>query len=197
MMKCFLFVLLSVLTQTVFSQTIAGYIRDSVSKEPLIGVTVQLNNMNLFTQSNHYGFFRIAFQKETSFLKISMVGYSTKMAFPPIQKDSILNILLQEDTKTLEAVEVKASQENESQKNQISSIVLSKAQIKQMPLIFGEKDPLKALQLLPGVAGGTEGTSGFYVRGGGSDQNLLLLDEAIVYNANHLFGFFQPLMQTQ
>jgi hypothetical protein len=189
-MKCFLFVLLSVLTQTVFSQTIAGYIRDSVSKEPLIGVTVQLNNMNLFTQSNHYGFFRIAFQKETSFLKISMVGYSTKMAFLPIQKDSILNILLQEDTKTLEAVEVKAFQENESQKNQMSSIVLSKAQIKQMPLIFGEKDPLKALQLLPGVAGGTEGTSGFYVRGGGSDQNLLLLDEAIVYNANHLFGFF-------
>ena len=73
MMKCFLFVLLSVLTQTVFSQTIAGYIRDSVSKEPLIGVTVQLNNMNLFTQSNHYGFFRIAFQKETSFLKMNFM----------------------------------------------------------------------------------------------------------------------------
>lgn len=67
MMKCFLFVLLSVLTQTVFSQTIAGYIRDSVSKEPLIGVTVQLNNMNLFTQSNHYGFLELLFKKKHLF----------------------------------------------------------------------------------------------------------------------------------
>ena len=190
MKKKLVFLFLSVHTQIVFSQTIAGYIRDSVSKEPLIGVTIQLNNDNLLTQSNHYGFFRIAFQKETSFLKISMVGYSTKMVFLPIQKDSILNILLKEDSKTLDVVEIKAFQENESQKNQMSSIILSNAQIKQMPLIFGEKDPLKALQLMPGVAGGTEGTSGFYVRGGGSDQNLLLLDEAIVYNANHLFGFF-------
>lgn len=190
MKKKLVFLFFSVHTQIVFSQTIAGYIRDSVSKEPLIGVTIQLNNDNLLTQSNHYGFFRIAFQKETSFLKISMVGYSTKMVFLPIQKDSILNILLKEDSKTLDVVEIKAFQENESQKNQMSSIILSNAQIKQMPLIFGEKDPLKALQLMPGVAGGTEGTSGFYVRGGGSDQNLLLLDEAIVYNANHLFGFF-------
>lgn len=169
--------------------SLSGYVKDALSKEPLIGVTIQIENSNTATQTNHYGFFSISSKKQDFTLVFSMVGYQTKK-INSRQINNNIEVLLAEDTQLLDAVEVKANQQPESSKKQMSSLTLSAAQIKQMPLILGEKDPLKALQMLPGVGMGTEGTSGFFVRGGGADQNLLMLDEAIVYNANHLFGFF-------
>lgn len=164
---------------------VSGFVKDKKTGEALIGVAVFCKETGKGTQSNNYGFFSVAVTNSLSF---SMLGYKAQ-TIEPKQNENLI-ILLEEVENILTEVVISTKLEHESQKIQMSSMSLSPTQIKQMPLIMGEKDPLKALQLLPGVQQGTEGTSTFFVRGGGADQNLILLDEAIVYNANHLFGFF-------
>lgn len=178
------------LSQT--NYTISGSIREKGSKEQLIGVNVYIPGTTIGTSSNTYGFYSLTVSKrDTLKLIYSYVGYE------PIQKNYILNKNIEQDIElesvtTLAEVSVSARKINErvSDQIQMSTIEIPINQIKKIPTLLGEKDVLKVLQLMPGVQKGSEGQSGIYVRGGGPDQNLIILDDAVVYNANHLFGFF-------
>ncbi|MEA1878259.1 MAG: carboxypeptidase-like regulatory domain-containing protein, partial [Bacteroidota bacterium] len=170
--------------------TLSGYIQDAETGEKLIGANIY-NKANLKgTTSNNYGFFSLTVpQGEYDFI-FSYVGYNAQEKKIDLQKNIQLNIALKASLE-LEEVEIKADRlEQAVESTQMSTINLSVKTIKQIPALFGEVDIIKAIQLLPGVQSGTEGASGLYVRGGGPDQNLILLDGTPVYNASHLFGFF-------
>lgn len=170
--------------------TLSGYIQDAETGEKLIGANIY-NKANLKgTTSNNYGFFSLTVpQGEYDFI-FSYVGYNAQEKKIDLQKNIQLNIALKASLE-LEEVEITADRlEQTVESTQMSTINLSVKTIKQIPALFGEVDIIKAIQLLPGVQSGTEGASGLYVRGGGPDQNLILLDGTPVYNASHLFGFF-------
>jgi hypothetical protein len=172
--------------------TISGYITDGSSGEKMIGATVYEPNQKVGTTSNTYGFYSLTLNAADSvILQFRYIGYTTQvLSFQKPQKDVHLNISLKSsiDLKAIEVVETREVKIEE--KSQMSVIEIPVSQIKSIPALLGEVDVLKALQLLPGVQSGGEGGSGLYVRGGGPDQNLILLDGAPVYNATHLFGFF-------
>ncbi len=186
----FLFIL-PVFSQPKRQYTISGFVREAVSGESLIGVNVYLKDHKVGTVTNTYGFYSLTMPSSDSIeLIISYVGFSTETFKLSFQKDLELNINLKPSI-VLEEVTITAiRKEKQSESVKMSTINLQPAQIKNVPTLFGEKDVLKVIQLLPGVQKGSEGSSGLYVRGGGPDQNLIILDDAIVYNANHLFGFF-------
>lgn len=171
--------------------TISGYVTEKGSKENLPGVTVYQSNSNNSTISNAYGFYSITLpQADSVELVFGFIGYLTHKQMVQLNKNISLNIELVSNNQ-LEEVEVVAKKtEAISQDVQMSKIDIPIEKIKEIPALFGEKDVLKVLQLMPGVQKGSEGSSGFYVRGGGPDQNLIILDDATVYNAFHLFGFF-------
>lgn len=171
--------------------TISGYVTEKGSKENLPGVTVYQSNSNNSTISNAYGFYSITLpQADSVELVFGFIGYLTHKQKIQLNKNISLNVELVSNNQ-LEEVEVVAKKtEAISQDVQMSKIDIPIEKIKEIPALFGEKDVLKVLQLMPGVQKGSEGSSGFYVRGGGPDQNLIILDDATVYNAFHLFGFF-------
>lgn len=170
--------------------TISGYVTEEGSKETLIGVNIFLPGTQTGTVSNNYGFYSITLPEGTHNLRFSFVGYETIEKEIKLSKDISLNISLKSSLE-LEGVTVVAElQEKISETPQMSVVSVPIKQIKEIPAFLGEKDVFKVLQLMPGVQKGTEGSSGLYVRGGGPDQNLIILDDAVVYNANHLFGFF-------
>jgi hypothetical protein len=171
--------------------TISGYISEKGSKENLPGVTVYQLNTNFSTVSNLYGFFSITLPAcDTMKLAVSFLGYQTQIVELKHNKNQSIDISMQSNL-TLDEVEVVAKKtEAISEDVQMSRIDIPVEKIKDIPALLGEKDVLKVLQLMPGVQKGNEGSSGFYVRGGGPDQNLIILDDATVYNAFHLFGFF-------
>lgn len=195
-MKLFcLAVVLSVFLQ-VFGQnteryTISGYVREAVSRETLIGVNIYLSDRKTGTVTNTYGFFSLTLPAADSLeLIVSYVGFTPEIVKVSFRKNTELNIDLKPSI-ILNEVEITASRkEKQSESVRMSTVNLQVAQIKNIPSLLGEKDVMKVLQLMPGVQKGSEGTSGLYVRGGGPDQNLIILDDAIVYNASHLFGFF-------
>ena len=172
--------------------TISGYVRETGSREALIGVNVYLPGTTTGTTTNTYGFYSLTLPAQDSVrLAYSFVGYETLARTVGLRTNTTLNVLLTPG-RTLSEVDVKAgrTEEKVSESVQMSRIDVPVAQIKKIPAFLGEKDVLKVLQLMPGVQKGSEGQTGIYVRGGGPDQNLIILDDAIVYNANHLFGFF-------
>ncbi|WP_234737116.1 TonB-dependent receptor [Tellurirhabdus bombi] len=172
--------------------TVSGYVREQGSREALIGVSVYQPNTTLGTNTNTYGFFSLTLPLQDSLrLAFSFVGYETEYRTINLQKDTELNILIKPG-QTLKEVIVTgtATEDKVSESPQMSKIDIPVSQIKKIPAFLGEKDVLKVLQLMPGIQKGSEGNTGIYVRGGGPDQNLIILDDAIVYNANHLFGFF-------
>ncbi|GAB3688039.1 TonB-dependent receptor [Spirosoma flavus] len=172
--------------------TISGYVREKGSQEALIGVNIYLPGTSTGTTTNTYGFYSITLPAQDSLqLAFSFVGYETVARTVGLRQNNTLNVSLTPG-RVLSEVEVKASRTEEkvSESPQMSRIDVPVAQIKKIPAFLGEKDVLKVLQLMPGVQKGSEGQTGIYVRGGGPDQNLIILDEATVYNANHLFGFF-------
>lgn len=172
--------------------TVSGYVRETGSQEALIGVNVYLPGTSTGTTTNTYGFYSITLPAQDSLrLAFSFVGYETVTQTVALRRNATLNISLTPG-RVLTEVEVKAGRTDEkvSESPQMSRIDVPVAQIKKIPAFLGEKDVLKVLQLMPGVQKGSEGQTGIYVRGGGPDQNLIILDDAIVYNANHLFGFF-------
>ncbi len=193
MRKTHLFFLVLILCPlTLFGQryTISGYVTDNSTGEKLISANVY-NAKNLQGSiTNTYGFYSVTLPTDSILLTVSYVGYKPVIHNFFLKHDTIINIslsLLGE----LEEVTISASRiESVVEKSQMSSNVVQMAMVKNLPVILGEVDLLKIIQLLPGVQSGTEGTSGFYVRGGGPDQNLILLDGVPVYNVNHLFGFF-------
>lgn len=138
--------------------------------------------------ANSYGFYSLTLTSDSVQLRYSFVGYESRQIDFLLQKDTVLHIQLRPANRLQEVV-VKADRPIEEQ-TQMSRIEIPLSQIKSMPALLGELDILKVLQLLPGVQSGVEGSSGIYVRGGGPDQNLILLDGVPVYNASHLFGFF-------
>ncbi len=186
----FLFITLTGFAQNRF--TVSGYIREKGSQEQLIGVNVYLPNSSVATTSNTYGFYSLTIPAQDSVTLIySFVGYQRIERRISLQKNQEINIDLEPATQLQEVVVSARKQEDKvSETVQMSKIDLPVNQIKKIPAFLGEKDVLKVLQLMPGVQKGSEGQSGIYVRGGGADQNLIILDDAIVYNANHLFGFF-------
>lgn len=170
--------------------TISGYISDSSSGEGLWGATVYDIQTKQGVSTNNYGFYSISLPADTVKLRISFVGYQSQYLVIYLDKNYQQNIELSGSVE-LDEVSVYADGEQSIQDNpRMSTINISMDAIKSLPVFLGEKDILKTIQLMPGVQSGGEGTSGLYVRGGGPDQNLMLLDGVPVYNASHLFGFF-------
>jgi outer membrane receptor protein involved in Fe transport len=154
-----------------------------------------LKGTRIGTQSNNYGFYSLSFQAQDSIEVVySFVGYQVFSQKVHAKSKSVtINVDLKPSNQDLEEVKVVANsieQQKLSEQVQMSQISIPIQQIKEIPAFMGEKDVLKVLQLMPGVQKGSEGNAGIYVRGGGPDQNLLILDDAPVYNAYHLFGFF-------
>src|SRR5664279_1366592 len=174
--------------------TISGYVREATSGESLIGVNIYLPDHKIGTVSNTYGFYSLTLpETDTIGLVISYVGFISENIKVTLHKNIELNISLKPSI-VLNEVTITADRiERQSESVKMSTVSLQPAQIKNVPSLLGEKDVLKVLQLMPGVQKGSEGSSGLYVRGGGPDQNLIILDDAIVYNASHLFGFFSIL----
>jgi hypothetical protein len=170
--------------------TISGYIKDATSGEALIGANVYIESIASGTTTNPYGFYSIGLNAGSYTLRFSYTGYSPMVTELTIIADTTILVNL-EPMIYLKGVEVTATHENSSvESTRMGTIELPVRRSRQLPAFLGEADVLKTIQLLPGVQAGTEGTSGFYVRGGGPDQNLILLDGVPVYNASHLFGFF-------
>ncbi|WP_214072790.1 TonB-dependent receptor [Mucilaginibacter sp. dw_454] len=172
--------------------TIDGSVKDAATGETLIGATVRLQEIQQNgATTNNYGFFSLTAPGGDYTLVISYVGYATTTQLIKLNKNASLNILLASNN-TLQEISIssKAHKSENIDNPQMGVNRLDLNQVNNVPVIFGEKDVIKTIQLLPGVKSTGEGNTGFYVRGGNSDQNLILLDEAVVYNASHLFGFF-------
>ncbi|RYC67344.1 TonB-dependent receptor [Spirosoma sordidisoli] len=172
--------------------TVSGYVREAGSREALIGVNIYLPGSAVGTTTNTYGFYSLTLPAQDSVrLAFSFVGYEPLTRVIGLRQNSSLDVQLTPG-QALSEVSVVASRTDErvSESAQMSRIDVPVSQIKKIPAFLGEKDVLRVLQLMPGVQKGSEGQTGIYVRGGGPDQNLIILDEATVYNANHLFGFF-------
>ena len=169
--------------------TISGSIKDAGSGENLIGAYLYNARSLQGTTANEYGFYSITLPQDSVHLRISYVGYEKQIVTFFLAKDTTINFALVSGN-TLQEVVISGAVEDQIQETtRMGTIDVPLDQIKAMPALLGEVDVLKVLQLLPGVQSGAEGTSGLYVRGGGPDQNLILLDGVPVYNASHLFGF--------
>ena len=169
--------------------TIGGTLKSKRTGETIIGGSVRSNNVG--TVSNDYGFYSLTLTKGTHTLEVSSVGLQTQTLKIELNKNTAINFLLDDAAKDLEEVVVSAAPRGRSLKStQMGVEQISTKEIKNLPMLFGERDVMKAIQLLPGIKSAGEGNSGFFVRGGAADQNLILLDEAPVYNASHLLGFF-------
>ena len=184
--------ILPVLTMAQKKITISGYARDIKTGEALIGASIYISNEKKGTTTNSYGFFSISLKQADSIgIVISYQGYKPQVFTVSGKNDQVVDYDLQEKTNDLKEVVVSSARNNNNvTKARMSVINIPMKQIRSLPAIAGERDILKIVQLLPGVQSGQEGTTGFYVRGGNTDQNLVQLDEATVYNPNHLFGLF-------
>jgi hypothetical protein len=171
-------------------KTISGYVSDGKTQEKIIGAIIYDAKTKLGTITNNFGFYSLTLPSDSVNLLISYIGFTPQYLSFLLNKDVPLNIDLSLSNQ-LQTIEILAD-ENEriEERTRMSTINIPIEQIKKVPALLGEVDVLKVLQLLPGVKSGGEGSSGLYVRGGGPDQNLILLDGAPIYNASHLFGFF-------
>lgn len=172
--------------------TLSGYVKDAKTGEELIGTTVFIKEPQfLGTSTNAYGFYSITLPEGEYSITAQFLGYGPKAIQIVLKQNTKQDFTLSEIINQLGQLEVTAEKKEESLTNiQMGVEKINVQEIKNIPVIFGEKDILKTIQLLPGVKSAGEGNSGFYVRGGNADQNLILLDEATVYNASHLMGFF-------
>ncbi len=171
--------------------TVNGTVKDKLTGESIIGAVIKIDQLaNVVVMSNEYGFYAISLPKGRYDLRISFVGYEEKRVPILLNGPLITNVFLESKNQLAEVVVSSKRKDDNLTKAQIGTETLNMQSISKVPVIFGEKDVLKTIQLLPGVKSAGEGNSGFYVRGGAADQNLILLDEAPVYNASHLLGFF-------
>ncbi len=193
-MKNYLSLALVFLSLGVFAQesfTISGTLSDSQNGEGLIGASIKLTDQPKGTVTNVYGFYSFTLPEGTYKVAYSYLGFKTVTKEIVLDKNLKINVELEESSTTFEEVVVTGEATNKNVESlDMSKNELNIDQIKGIPALMGEVDVIKAIQLLPGVQTLGEGGSGFFVRGGSADQNLILLDEANVYNASHLFGFF-------
>lgn len=192
-MRHFLYLFI-ILPSILFAQshvTVHGIISDLNSGEPLVGASFYSSDTKLGVSANSYGFFSIKLQKGVHTIHASYVGYQTTSIKINLQKDTVLNFTLKTAI-NLKEVTIKNSSTRNAHPyfSSLSMMKLDMAKLRDIPVILGERDLLKAIQYLPGIKGGAENTAGFNVRGGSSDQNLILLDGVPVYNVYHLMGFF-------
>ena len=177
--------------QTDPAHTLSGYVEDAASGEKLIGAVLYEPTLQKGATTNRYGFFSLTLPAGPLKVVVFHIGYQSDTLATRLDQDVQLTIALQPTPLEMGTVQVEAERLDPIQEqSQMSVVQVPIRQIKNAPVLMGEVDVLKTLQLLPGVQSGAEGMSGLYVRGGSPDQNLLLLDGAPVYNASHLFGFF-------
>ncbi len=202
MMRIFIFVSLIILSASLLATTnyseeppktfsISGHVNDSSSGEILIAASVYIKELGTGAITNSYGYYSISIMPGSYTIGVSYVGFEIFERKVSLNSNLVLDIELVPATKLLEEVQISRIKKNDN----VSSLEMGTNQlpiqsIRRIPAFMGEVDVIKAIQLLPGVASTSEGSSGFSVRGGASDQNLILLDEATVYNASHLMGFF-------
>lgn len=185
----FVCILLPASGQQTFS--ISGIVTSSRTGETLISATVRVSGTNLATTSNEYGFYSLSLAPGRYLVEWSAVGMKGRKDTINLQSDLVRNMVLDEAASSMENVVVTTSTRSRSLGSpQMGMERLTVAETRNIPMLLGERDVLKAIQLLPGIKSAGEGNSGFFVRGGAADQNLILLDEAPVYNASHLLGFF-------
>ncbi|MGB5378580.1 TonB-dependent receptor [Muriicola sp.] len=171
--------------------TLSGVISEASSNETLIGVTIAIPALRTGVTTNEYGFFSLTLPKGTYEIQISYLGFLDVVETITFDRDQKINFQLNEEAEVLEEVVLTENVEKLNiSKPQMSVNTLAVQTIKNIPVVLGEADIIKSLILLPGVSNAGEGASGFNVRGGAADQNLILLDEATIFNSSHLFGFF-------
>ena len=172
--------------------TISGHVKDAVTGEDLIGATVYNTNKKVGTTTNNYGFYTLTVNKaDTLGMVYSYIGYKPQTKKVAAGNNLVINIDLTTSDNSIDEVIVNGNRNDTTvRKAQMGVIDVPLKQISTLPAIGGESDVLKVIQLLPGIQQGKEGTTGFHVRGGNTDQNLVQLDEATIYNPNHLFGLF-------
>ena len=188
----FLFLLLNfnfIYTQNSF--TISGYVQDNSNNELIIGASVIVKELQIGTVTNNYGFFSLTLVEGDYDLIFQSLGFEDQSLNFNLNRNTSVNIFLNENIESLDEVILSKNIEDVDVELPLLSMnILSGKTIRQTPVVFGESDLLKTIQLLPGVSSAGEGASGFNVRGGAADQNLILFDEAIIYNSSHLFGLF-------
>ena len=171
--------------------TISGYVSDKDNGEMLVGVTIFVTNLKTGTSTNSYGFYSLTIPAGNYDLQYSYIGYQTLTQKGITDKDITLNIAIKNAETNIGEVIVEGKRTDENVRStEMSLVKLDIKTIRMVPSLLGEVDLIKVLQLLPGVQSTSEGATGFSVRGGSADQNLIILDEATVYNASHLMGFF-------
>lgn len=171
--------------------TISGYIKDADNGETLIGATVFVRELRVGAAANIYGFYSLSLAPGKYTIEYSFMGYSKQVRQLELNQNVVISLELSPEVKVMQEVTVTAERPDKNIKQaEMSTARLDMKTIRQIPALMGEVDVIKAIQMLPGVQATSEGTSGFSVRGGGLDQNLIVLDEATVYNASHLMGFF-------
>ena len=187
----FLFTLCCFTASAQNKYTISGYIKDSLNGETLIGATIAVQGQTKGISSNGYGFYSITLDEGKYILIVTFVGYRIKAVSIDLRSDTKINFDVLPKAYLAEEVVVSSKKRDANVKNaQMGKFTLPIEQIKSIPAFLGEVDLLKTIQFLPGVRNAGEGSAGIYVRGGGPDQNSILLDDAPVYNTGHLFGFF-------
>lgn len=194
--KLYSIVAILMMAFSVYSQetfTLSGYVKDKNSGETMIGASVvSVSDQSFAAVTNNYGFYSLTMPKDVYRVTVSYIGYESTSFEVTLDKNTNLNVQLSAGI-VMQEVTISADKEDRRknvESTQMGTIDVPVENIKKLPAIFGEVDVLKSIQLLPGVLSSGEGNSGFYVRGGGSDQNLVLLDEALVYSTGHMLGFF-------
>ncbi len=181
------------LFQVSFSQyfTISGYVKDSITGEALIGASVYIQETMSGTTTNNYGFYALKVPAGKYTLIVSFIGYKKLLKELEVKSNIQINVQLPPSQVELSEITVSGEAPDKNVRDvNLGKVDLSMEQVKSLPVLFGETDILKTIQLLPGVKPAAEGSVGYFVRGGNADQNLVLLDETIVYNPAHLLGFF-------
>jgi len=193
MKRLSIFLLLSILTPPAFAGmvTLSGYLKDKANGEALIGATIYIPQLKTGVITNPYGFYSISVPQGNYSVTFSFIGYQTQSPQINLDVNKQLNVFLEEDATKVDEVVVLGEKKNRNVESlQMSMEKVQVKMIKKLPSFMGEVDIIKSITLLPGIQNGGEGSSGLYVRGGGPDENLMILDEAPVYNASHLLGFF-------
>jgi len=188
------FILFFSVSSILFAQekfSLSGYVKDTDNNETLLGVNIIVEELKTGTVSNAYGFYSITLPKGNYTFKVSYLGFETLTLEVNLNSDIKQDIYLKPQSEQLDEITITGDFEQQNiRKAEMSINRLKQSTIKQIPVVFGEADVLRSIVQLPGVTNAGEGSSGFNVRGGSADQNLILLDEAVIFNSSHLFGLF-------
>lgn len=171
--------------------TISGYVKDDGSGEELIGANIVVSELSKGVSTNVYGFYSLTLPKGKHTLSVTYIGYAEKILEVDLNENKSINIRLTASSNVIDEVVLSDTKiDNNVKSVEISTVKLDPQKMKQIPVVLGEQDIIKSFTLLPGITTAREGANGFNVRGGKSDQNLILLDESAVFSSSHLFGFF-------